>query len=195
MYTHLINSNKKIFIINGKGGSGKDTFVENVNKYVPTDNYSSIESIKQVAELLGWDGGKSDKDRKFLSDLKKLSSDYNDMPYTDILHYISYFLTSMYNEDELLFVHIREPKEIEKVRSFYENNGIYINTIYIHNNRLINKTYHNDADDNVVNYKYDYYVDNSGSIDDLDKEVREFIKSFQIRPFIRVDEEEIYDED
>ena len=115
MYTHLINSNKKIFIINGKGGSGKDTFVENVDKYVPTDNYSSIESIKQVAELLGWDGGKSDKDRKFLSDLKKLSSDYNDMPYTDILHYISCFLTSMYNEDELLFVHIREPKEIEKV--------------------------------------------------------------------------------
>ena len=195
MYTHLINSNKKIFIINGKGGSGKDTFVENVNKYVPTDNYSSIESIKQVAELLGWDGGKSDKDRKFLSDLKKLSSDYNDMPYTDILHYISYFLTSMYNEDELLFIHIREPKEIEKVRSFYENNGVYIKTIYIHNNRLINKTYHNDADDNVVNYKYDYYVDNSGSIDDLDKEVREFIKSFEIRPFIRVDEEEVDDED
>ena len=186
---------KRIFIINGKGGSGKDTFVNTVDKYVPSDNFSSIETIKYIAELLGWRRGKTDKDRKFLSDLKKLSSDYNDLPFQDIMNYTNWFLTSMHSENELLFIHIREPKEIEKMVYFCKENHIKVNTVFVHNSELNGKTYGNSADDGVNDYSYDYYINNSGSLEDLDLSVREFIKFFEIRPFIRIGEEDIDNED
>lgn len=188
-------NDKKVFVINGKGGSGKDTFVENVNKYIPSDNYSSIEYIRHIASLLGWDGSKSDKNRKFLSDLKMLSTEYNDMPFQDMIQYINYFLISMYNTNELLFVHIREPKEIKRLVEFCENINIDIHTVYIHNSKLISRTYNNDADDNTEDYAYDYIVDNSSDLEHLDCEVRDFIKYFEIQHFIEDMDENMDEED
>ena len=66
---------KQIVIINGTGGCGKDTFVSFVSKYKRVYNFSSIDKVKEIAKLIGWDGGKTDKDRKFLSDLKKLTTE------------------------------------------------------------------------------------------------------------------------
>ena len=188
-------NDKKVFVINGKGGSGKDTFVENVNKYIPSDNYSSIEYIRRIASLLGWDGSKSDKNRKFLSDLKMLSTEYNDMPFQDMIQYINHFLISMYNTNELLFVHIREPKEIKRLVEFCENINIDIHTVYIHNSKLISRTYNNDADDNTEDYAYDYIVDNSSDLEHLDCEVRDFIKYFEIQHFIEDMDENMDEED
>ena len=65
---------KEIIIINGSGGVGKDTFIAMCDKYTYTKNYSSVDEIKCVARQLGWNGGKTEKDRKFLSDLKLLTS-------------------------------------------------------------------------------------------------------------------------
>ena len=61
---------KNIIVINGTGGSGKDTFVEYVSKYAKVYNFSSVDKVKEIAKLIGWTGTKTDKDRKFLSDLK-----------------------------------------------------------------------------------------------------------------------------
>ena len=66
--------NKNIIVINGTGGSGKDTFVEYVSKYAKVYNFSSVDKVKEIAKLIGWTGTKTDKDRKFLSDLKKNNS-------------------------------------------------------------------------------------------------------------------------
>ena len=66
---------KQIVIINGTGGCGKDTFVSFVSKYKRVYNFSSIDKVKEIAKLIGWNGGKTDKDRKFLSDLKKLTTE------------------------------------------------------------------------------------------------------------------------
>ena len=67
---------KKVFIINGAAGVGKDTFVE-IAKYkifiktgLPTYNISSVDNVKTAAKILGWDGEKDARGRKFLSDLK-----------------------------------------------------------------------------------------------------------------------------
>ena len=76
--------NKNIIIINGTGGSGKDTFVEFVSKYNKVLNFSSVDKVKEIAKLIGWTGAKEEKDRKFLSDLKKLTTDYNDMSFNSI---------------------------------------------------------------------------------------------------------------
>ena len=87
--------NKQVFIINGSGGVGKDTFVDLVDhnlshkyRYL-TMNFSSVDKVKKVAEIIGWDVySKTEKDRKFLSDLKLLCTEYNDMPFNDIVYRI-----------------------------------------------------------------------------------------------------------
>ncbi len=45
---------KQIIIINGTGGSGKDTFVEFCSKYGSIMNFSSIDKVKEIATLIGW---------------------------------------------------------------------------------------------------------------------------------------------
>ena len=37
---------KKIFVINGTGGSGKDTFVNFISKYAKVFNVSSVDKVK-----------------------------------------------------------------------------------------------------------------------------------------------------
>ena len=77
--TNNIKNPKQIFILNGSGGVGKDLFVNmvktSVNKFSPYRvwNYSSIDKVKAIATQIGWSGGKTEKDRKFLSDLKVLT--------------------------------------------------------------------------------------------------------------------------
>lgn len=43
--------------------------------------------------MIGWTGKKEEKDRKFLSDLKKLTTDYNDMAFQIIKEKINNFIT------------------------------------------------------------------------------------------------------
>lgn len=91
--------------------SGKDTFAALMNEFVPTKKYSSIDYIKEIAKLCGWNGQKNEKSRKFLSDLKVLTSQYNDLPFKRIQNQIDEF-----NKDEkynVLLIDIREPEEIK----------------------------------------------------------------------------------
>ena len=105
--------NKKIFIINGLATSGKDTFIGLVSEFVPVVNFSSVDKVKRIAIQIGWDGkSKTEKDRKFLSYLKRLTSKYCDMSFQDMKE-----LVEKFNKDErnnILFLHIREPEEIKR---------------------------------------------------------------------------------
>jgi len=72
-----------IIIINGKGGCGKDSLIDGIVSYGWwRRTLSAVDKVKQAATVLGWDGGKEDNDRKFLHELKNLSTDYNDGPNT-----------------------------------------------------------------------------------------------------------------
>ena len=81
---------------------------------------STIDFVKRVATQVGWNGLKEPKDRKFLSDLKDLLTEYNDAPFTIVEKQIrqSYFHFNKemgVPEDRIVFfVHCREPKEIQK---------------------------------------------------------------------------------
>lgn len=44
---------KQIVIINGTGGSGKDTFVEFCTKYGKIMNFSSVDKVKEIAKYIG----------------------------------------------------------------------------------------------------------------------------------------------
>ena len=157
---------KKIVIINGTGGSGKDTFIEYASKYAKVMNFSSIDKVKEIATLIGWNGEKTEKARKFLSDLKKLTTDFNDMPLNSLKEKVEEFNNS---DDEILFLHIREPEEILRaVKEFYAL------TLLIKREGLEN-IQSNISDSNVDNYNYDYIIIND-TLYNLDIKAKQFVK-------------------
>ena len=143
---------KQIIIINGTGGSGKDTFVEYCMKYAKVINFSSIDKVKEIATLIGWDGEKTERNRKFLSDLKKLTTEYNDMAFNSIKDAVSNFEVS---DNEILFVHIREPEEIARAENSFNAKTLLVKRVG-HSNITTNY-----SDANVDNYDYDFVIENT----------------------------------
>lgn len=163
---------KKVFIVNGSGGVGKDTFCGFVGEYIHILTVSSITPIKAVAKLLGWDGTKDEKSRKFLSDLKDVCTEYNDLPMDYLRFAHNMFIEGTEDISRgamVLFIHIREPKEIE--RAVKEFNA---KTILIKSNR-VPAVQGNHADENVMDYHYDFVINNNGTLDDLRKTAENFV--------------------
>ena len=158
---------KKIVIINGSAGVGKDTFSSICNDFCKTWNYSSVDKIKEIAKLCGWDGIKDEKGRIFLSELKVATSKYNDLPFKCMKEKIDEF---KYSDAELLFLHIREPEEIARAASAF--NAV---TLLIKSNR-VNHITTNNSDANVFNFKYDAVINNDRSIEDLKNTAKWFIE-------------------
>jgi len=161
---------KKIaFVINGKGGSGKDTVCDLLGKHYNVHNISSITPIKEIAKTYGgWDGGKTEKDRKFLSDLKKLFTEYNDLPNHYCVSEFKKFMASP--NEEVFFAHIREPENIDKFIKSVDGNCL---TLLIRGG-MQKDAYGNRSDDEVENYTYDYIYNNTKPLEDVEKDFLEF---------------------
>ena len=99
----------------------------------------------------GWNGGKSEKDRKFLSDLKRLTTNYNDFSFDSIKNAVYQFENS---NKEILFIHIRESEEIERAANAFSAKTLLIKRVGLEN--IIT----NYSDANVDNYPYDYIIEN-----------------------------------
>ena len=156
---------KEIIIINGTGESGKDTFVEFCSKYEKIYNFSSIDKVKEVATIIGWNGKKTEKDRKFLSDLKRLTTEYNDMAFKSIVDAVEKF-----NQDDnkIMFIHIREPYEIKRASEAFN-----AKTLLIKRKGHKNIT-SNDSDAFVDNYDYDYTIEND-TLEQLEESAKKFV--------------------
>lgn len=155
----------KIIIVNGFGGSGKDTFEEYVKQVGDTFGYkvaktSMVEYTKEQAKKLGWAGGKTLQDRRFLSDLKDSLTRWNDSPFQDILNKIEYYKKENYT---LLFIDAREPEDIDKLKLADPN----VETLLVRRPSTENIVYGNHADDQVLNYHYDWVIENSSTKEDF----------------------------
>lgn len=167
----------QVFIINGSGGVGKDEFVNFVDDVlfehnIRLGNYSSVSKVKEIARMIGWNGEKTERDRKFLSDLKLLTTEYNDMPLNDMKEYVESFFDSYTLFNTVVFLHIREPEEIAKAVEAFN-----AKTILVKRDAVEHIT-SNMADENVFNYNYDYVIDNSGSLEDLKEAAKIFALGF-----------------
>lgn len=171
---------KEVIIINGVGASGKDTFVNLCKKHFPKEkieNFSSVDAVKKIAEKMGWQNDKSEKGRKFLSDLKDLWDNYNGEATNRTFRSVRYYIDTMesINSEYLVFVHIREPKKIDAFKQMLKENGITnVKTMLIKNPHVSPIT-SNHADRDVENYVYDIIVHNSGTLEEFDDLVRDFI--------------------
>ena len=170
----------KVIVINGTAETGKDKFVSFV-KEITTElrikNYSSIDRVKQIAEIcFGWDGKKNDKSRRLLSEMKKVWSNFNDGPFDTIVDKIDIDLKWSKNAGKdisknIYFLHVREPEEISKVKKHYRFDCI---TLLIRKN--VDFIPDNYSDKNVEKFDYDYIVDNNKSEKELKKRAEEFLK-------------------
>ena len=159
-----------VYVLNGSGGCGKDTFVDLCDNY--TDHHiwhiSTITPIKDAAKLLGWDGNKDEKSRKFLSDLKDLCIKTLD---TSFRHVVDKIYDAIYYNISYVFIDCREPEEIKRICDRFGAKSIYIDASK--RNPIITS---NHADANVMNYNYDYYIDNNGTLEEFKNKAKEFIQ-------------------
>ncbi len=161
---------KAVLVINGAGGVGKDTLCDMAEKHFKIVNISTITPIKEIAKLCGWTGAKDDKSRKFLSDFKQLCADYNDFPTNWAVKRYKKFLTT---DEQVLFVHIREPEEIEKFIKATDGSAKAL--LIRGGDRMKKRTYGNASDDCVENYSYDYYFVNDKPFTETECEFCKFI--------------------
>ena len=163
-------SDLKIYVLNGSGGCGKDTFVDLCQIYSKYQIWhdSTIAPIKEVAAELGWNGEKTEEYRKFLSDLKDISTKLFD---TSFKYIESQIELARYCKVNYIFIDCREPEEIERICKQFDAKSIYIDASK--RNPIITS---NHADANVMNYNYDYYIDNNGTLEEFKNKAKEFIQ-------------------
>lgn len=162
---------KIVIIINGVGGAGKDTICDLAAKHYKVKNISAITPIKDIAQNYGWNGEKDAKSRKFLSDLKRVFIDYNDLPTKYLYGQYKEFLES---KNEILFVHIREKEEIEKFKQLVD---IRCKTLLINRHNIDVEKWGNTSDDEVKNYQYDFYFENDGPLSEIEHKLVSFLSS------------------
>lgn len=145
---------KLVLIINGRGGVGKDTLCDFAASAFSVKNVSSITPVKEIAVQVGWQGEKTDRARKFLSDLKAAMVAYNDFPTQWAIAQYKAFLAS---REQIMFLHVREGREIDK---FVRATGGRAKTLLIRRATVHQEAYGNRSDDEAEDYKYDYVFDN-----------------------------------
>lgn len=130
-------------------------------------NISTVDLVKQAAKILGWDGQKDEKGRKFLSDLKDLATGYSDLS----VSYISgTILQAQEDRAEIIFVHCREPQELTQLKERFD-----AVTLLIKNNR-VKPIESNHADRDIEKYEYDFTIDNNEGILELTKKAALFLE-------------------
>lgn len=179
------NNDLKVFIINGSGGSGKDTFCNCIKQLATEkDRFYHVENIytstpaKQWAKKMGWDGSKLPSDRRFLCNLKDMLDYWNNATSNHIKDCLNaYYITQFYHcyNKSIFFIHAREEKDIVWIKNYCQNKGISCKSILIKRPNATKKGNH--ADDNVEQYiNYDYTILNNGTLEDFKKKAQDFFE-------------------
>lgn len=166
------NNNKCIIVVNGKGGIGKDTLINNllsVSDIIPY-NVSSIDPIKAKCREYWETKQKSEAYRKLLATLKKAYDEFelatNGVSFTEkyLLEKTELYMNISGEAQYVMFVHIREPENIQTyindVAQKYPD--VKVATLLVSSKRA-KKSYGNEADEGVENYKYTHYFESNDS--------------------------------
>lgn len=173
----------KIALINGYPESGKDTFVKYVNDTkVHVFNCHTSTPAKRAFKEAGWDGSKTPAVRDALSACMELFEDLFEASTKFIDANIKECLEEQkkigYDNNFVLFVHVREPKNIKKYLEKYEYYHIH--------SLLINRTtdlkhIKNHSDTQVKDIKYDITIDNNGTLQELKEKAEAYAEVYLCR--------------
>ena len=170
-------------IITGAARSGKDLFIEKCKQKLrpgKVNNVSIIDPVKEIAKYCGWDGGKTDKDRAFLCELKDLLTKYNNGPMQFLesrlktFQYLYMIGLSKYEpNNSVAFFILREAEDINRFKEAHKD------TIVIRMTRAEAEQNlpHNHADEGALSgdYEINLIIDNNGSVEDLDAAAEKFL--------------------
>ena len=180
----------KVVIINGKPQSGKDTFCKYAQGYCDDDEsantliISSVDPLKEMLTQLGWDGTKTDKIRDMLMDMKQLWVQNQDGPTMFLFNNILEFHKACTGEDNIVFVHIREPEEIKKLVNAltgFESMGIDVISLLIIRGSGEDtpnqpaETRRSDDEALINRYEYDVTINNDEDLIKLQELAAEFV--------------------
>ena len=180
----------KVVIINGKPQSGKDTFCKYAQGYCDDDEsantliISSVDPLKEMLTQLGWDGTKTDKIRDMLMDMKQLWVQNQDGPTMFLFNNILEFHKTCTGEDNIVFVHIREPEEIKKLVNAltgFESMGIDVISLLIIRGSGEDtpnqpaETRRSDDEALINSYEYDVTINNDEDLIKLQELAAEFV--------------------
>lgn len=176
----LSNPAPIVCIINGAGGNGKDTFVDAVGHKVAMYNISSIDDIKEIGEVLcekvkgvvdqmpvnpiNESKAKTNTYRKFLSKVKGAWEEFCDGPTWSMVAGIDTLIRRQIQgleRHDLIFLHIREPQNIAKMKQLIEERYGVICLTLIVSGMIDPSQFDNDSDRLVENYDYDLRVVNT----------------------------------
>lgn len=167
----------EIIVVNGYPESGKDTFVNFCRDIVGEaycKNISTVDFVKYIAAKCGWDGTKTAKNRKFLSDMKNLLTEWNDVPFQKVKKEIDFFRRDLesYGVDKygIVFIHCREPEEIERFEKELGAKSVFIDR------EESKREQSNHSDSRVENHLYTYKIDNNENLEHLREGAKTFIK-------------------
>ena len=180
----------KVVIINGKPQSGKDTFCKYAQGYCDDDEsantliISSVDPLKDMLTQLGWDGTKTDKIRDMLMDMKQLWVQNQDGPTMFLFNNILEFHKACTGEDNIVFVHIREPEEIKKLVNAltgFESMGIDVISLLVIRKggedtpNQPAETRRSDDEALINSYEYDVTINNDEDLIKLQELAAEFV--------------------
>lgn len=180
----------KVVIINGKPQSGKDTFCKYAQGYCDDDEsantliISSVDPLKEMLTQLGWDGTKTDKIRDMLMNMKQLWVQNQDGPTMFLFNNILEFHKACTGEDNIVFVHIREPEEIKKLVNAltgFESMGIDVISLLVIREggedtpNQPAETRRSDDEALINSYEYDVTINNDGDLIKLQELAAEFV--------------------
>lgn len=167
--------NKYIVIINGLGGVGKSEFISQCKRYckeadIPAWVFelSVVDGVKEAARSIGWNGQKSEKDRQFLSDLKKALAKWNNIPLQYLYQEVEdAFIKAEINQKEnaVIFINSRELPDIKEIEKKYSNEDIKICRIFVEKDDIINNEAKDIVDDiEEFSHHCNYKISNNGTI-------------------------------
>ena len=180
----------KVVIINGKPQSGKDTFCKYAQGYCDDDEsantliISSVDPLKEMLTQLGWDGTKTDKIRDMLMDMKQLWVQNQDGPTMFLFNNILEFHKACTGDDNIVFVHIREPEEIKKLVNAltgFESMGIDVISLLVIRKggedtpNQPAETRRSDDEALINSYEYDVTINNDEDLIKLQELAAEFV--------------------
>ena len=180
-----------VVIINGFPRSGKSEFVKQCIAVTHAEQvweYSTVDFVKELATQCGWDGTKDAKNRKFLSDLKDLLTEWGNVPFKkacDVvtLHNTNAEYIGSTADKVVTFIHCREPQEIQKFVNYYGKAQCH--TLLIRRPTVENIEQSNHADSQVLQYVYDTMIENSGTIEDLKKAAIKYLTQLVGKEILR----------
>ena len=159
IYLHYTDNECKIFVMNGSGGSGKDTFVKAV-MLEGRISYYKTSIIEWVKEQLNYKEGKTPKTEEIRKQLSDYLDEHKEEAYNILLKRIED------NKRNYVFVDIREPGIIKRFVRDCENR-FNVKPMTIHISRPGYDIVSNHADANTKEYNYDVYI--------VNKDLKEFI--------------------